>query len=148
MVQTANGPAVVHGADFSLVTAAKPAKPGEILTLLATGLGPTQPACLSTGGTGGTATGCTAGQGCVASIVVGGAWPPAATTAGIPAPFILTGVQTGSGGTSGIVVDNVGVGGQESSIYYTFQTNSTAAVTCNTTTGVGCAVKVTQSALQ
>jgi hypothetical protein len=59
VVQTANGPAVVHGADFSLVTAAKPAKPGEILTLLATGLGPTQPACLSTGGTGGTATGCT-----------------------------------------------------------------------------------------
>jgi uncharacterized protein (TIGR03437 family) len=58
IVQTANGPAVVHGADFSLVTAAKPAKPGEILTLLATGLGPTQPACASTGGTGGTATGC------------------------------------------------------------------------------------------
>jgi hypothetical protein len=97
---------------------------------------------------GGTATGCTAGQGCVASIVVGGAWPPAATTAGIAAPFILTGVQTGSGGTSGIVVDNVGVGVQESSIYYTYQTNSTAAVTCNTTAGVGCAVKVTQSALQ
>jgi hypothetical protein len=104
---------------------------------------------------GGTATGCTAGQGCVASInvssfVVGGAgtWPPTATTAGIAAPFILTGAQTGSGGTSGIVVDNVGAGVQESSIYYTFQTNSTAAVTCNATTGVGCAVKVTQSALQ
>jgi hypothetical protein len=104
---------------------------------------------------GGTATGCTAGQGCVASIdvssfVVGGAgtWPPTATTAGIAAPFILTGAQTGSGGTSGIVVDNVGVGAQESSIYYTFQTNSTAGVTCNTTTGVGCAVKVTQSGLQ
>jgi hypothetical protein len=97
---------------------------------------------------GGTATGCTAGQGCVASIVLGGAWPPAATTAGVAVPFFLPGVQTGSGGTSGIVVDNVGVGAQESSIYYTFQTNSTAAVPCNGTVGVGCAVKVTQSALQ
>jgi hypothetical protein len=97
---------------------------------------------------GGKATGCTAGQGCVASIVLGGAWPPAATTAGIAVPFILTGVQTGSGGTSAIVVDNVGAGAQESSIYYTYQTNSTAAVPCNGTNGVGCAVKVTQSALQ
>jgi len=97
---------------------------------------------------GGTATGCTAGQGCVASIVLGGAWPPAATTAGIAAPFFLTGVQTGYGGTSGIVVDNVGAGLQESNIYYTYRSNSTAAVTCNGTTGVGCAVKVTQSALQ
>jgi hypothetical protein len=99
----------------------------------------------------GEATGCTAtGQGCVASIVLGGTWPPLTTTAGIAVPFIptITGAQTGSGGTSGIVVDNVGVGAQESSIYYTFQTNSTAAVPCNGTVGVGCAVKVTQSLLQ
>jgi hypothetical protein len=102
---------------------------------------------------GGTATGCTAGEGCVASVViatsgVATAWPPAATTAGIPVPFILTGFQTGSGGTSGIVVDNVGAGAQESSIYYTYQTNSTLTVGCNGTSGVGCAVKVTQSGLQ
>jgi hypothetical protein len=87
---------------------------------------------------GGTATGCAAGQGCVASIVLGGAWPPAATTAGIAA----------SNGASGIVVDNVGAGAQESNIYYTYRSNSTAAVACNGTVGVGCAVKVTQSALQ
>ena len=96
---------------------------------------------------GGTATGCTAGQGCVASVVLGGAWPPARTTAGIAVPAIPVG-QSGNGGTSGIVVDNVGAGAQESSIYYTFRTNSTAAVPCNGTVGVGCAVKVTQSALQ
>ena len=42
-VMTANGPAVVHSGDFSLVTAAKPAKSGEILTLFASGLGPTRP---------------------------------------------------------------------------------------------------------
>jgi hypothetical protein len=40
---TRNGPAVFHASDYSLVTAAKPAKPGELLTLRATGLGPTRP---------------------------------------------------------------------------------------------------------
>jgi len=37
------GPAIVHSTDFSLVTPDKPAKAGEILTLYATGLGPTRP---------------------------------------------------------------------------------------------------------
>jgi hypothetical protein len=54
VVQTANGPAIVHSNDFSLVTTAKPAKPGETLSLFATGLGPTQTVCPSVGGTGGT----------------------------------------------------------------------------------------------
>jgi hypothetical protein len=40
---TTSGPAIVHASDFSLVTAAKPAHPGEVLTLFATGLGPTRP---------------------------------------------------------------------------------------------------------
>jgi uncharacterized protein (TIGR03437 family) len=39
---TASGPAVYH-ADFSLVTAAKPAKAGELVIARATGLGPTRP---------------------------------------------------------------------------------------------------------
>jgi uncharacterized protein (TIGR03437 family) len=43
IVATAAGPAIVHASDFSLVTATKPAKAGEILSLFATGLGPTQP---------------------------------------------------------------------------------------------------------
>ena len=38
----AGGPVVTH-ADFSPVTAAKPAKPGEVLVAKATGLGPTIP---------------------------------------------------------------------------------------------------------
>jgi uncharacterized protein (TIGR03437 family) len=38
-----NGPAVVHSSDGSLVTAAKPAQAGEILSLYASGLGPTLP---------------------------------------------------------------------------------------------------------
>ncbi|HYM10823.1 MAG TPA: hypothetical protein VEU62_08820 [Bryobacterales bacterium] len=43
VVAASNGPAIVHASDFSLVTAAKPAKSGEILSLIATGLGPTRP---------------------------------------------------------------------------------------------------------
>jgi hypothetical protein len=42
VITTPNGPAVIH-ADGSLVSAAKPAKAGEILTLFASGLGPTRP---------------------------------------------------------------------------------------------------------
>jgi uncharacterized protein (TIGR03437 family) len=42
VVITPNGPAVFH-ADFSQVTAAKPARAGELLILTATGLGPTLP---------------------------------------------------------------------------------------------------------
>lgn len=43
IVVTANGPAVVHSSDFSLVTSAKPAAAGELLSLFATGLGPVNP---------------------------------------------------------------------------------------------------------
>ena len=42
IVADAAGPAVFH-ADFSPVTAAKPAKAGEVLIAKATGLGPTRP---------------------------------------------------------------------------------------------------------
>src|SRR5262249_45044578 len=38
-----SGPAVVHASDGSLVTTAKPARAGEILSLYASGLGPTFP---------------------------------------------------------------------------------------------------------
>ncbi len=40
---TAAGPAVTRASDFSLVTASKPAVAGEVLSIFATGLGPTQP---------------------------------------------------------------------------------------------------------
>lgn len=43
IAQTAAGPAIVHSNDFTLVSLAKPAKSGEILSLIATGLGPTTP---------------------------------------------------------------------------------------------------------
>ncbi len=43
VVITPNGPAVSHSTDFALVTASRPAAPGEVLSLFATGLGPTRP---------------------------------------------------------------------------------------------------------
>lgn len=46
VVSTPSGPAVVHG-DGKLVSSANPAQAGEILTLYATGLGPTTPAVSS-----------------------------------------------------------------------------------------------------
>ena len=42
IVTTASGPAIFHS-DFSPVTAARPAKAGEVLIVEATGLGPTVP---------------------------------------------------------------------------------------------------------
>ncbi len=44
ILTTASGPAVTHSGDFSPVTSAKPAAAGEVLSLFATGLGPTVPA--------------------------------------------------------------------------------------------------------
>jgi hypothetical protein len=43
VITTAAGPAIAHSNDFSMVSPAKPAKSGEVLTLFVTGLGPTKP---------------------------------------------------------------------------------------------------------
>lgn len=66
-------------------------------------------------------------------------------TSGFPANS-TSGFQV-TGGTSGIVVDNVSASSQASNIYFTFRSNSTAGRTCNGVSGVGCALKLTQSAL-
>ncbi len=42
ITSTAGGPAIFHSSDFSPVSASKPAAPGEVLSLSATGLGPTR----------------------------------------------------------------------------------------------------------
>ena len=42
VMMTQSGPAILHS-DFSPVTAARPARPGEVLILMAGGLGPTNP---------------------------------------------------------------------------------------------------------
>jgi hypothetical protein len=41
ILSNSSGPLVLHAIDFSQVTAANPARPGEILSIIATGLGPT-----------------------------------------------------------------------------------------------------------
>ncbi len=47
IVVTAGGAAVTHSSDFTLVTTSKPAAAGEVLSIFATGLGPTLPAVAS-----------------------------------------------------------------------------------------------------
>jgi len=43
IIASPNGPAVTHSSDFTIVSASKPAAAGEVLSLFATGLGPTVP---------------------------------------------------------------------------------------------------------
>lgn len=47
MENTASGLAVTHSVYFKMVMAVSPAAPGEVLSLFATGLGPTRPAANS-----------------------------------------------------------------------------------------------------
>jgi hypothetical protein len=88
--------------------------------------------------------------GCILSINVTGnpTWPPTLPTTLIvaaPAP------ANNTGSTTGIVVDNTSTSAQASSFYFSLVTNSTGSgpgvPSCNTTAGVGCAVKLTQSGL-
>jgi hypothetical protein len=88
-------------------------------------------------------------MGCVMSLNVTSGAFPAGITAGYPLPAGAAG--PGNAGSSGIIVDNVANTAtypQASSIYFSFLSNSTAARLCNTATSVGCAVKLTQAALQ
>jgi len=96
----------------------------------------------------------TIGAGCVISVDVTNpsvlAWPPPSVTNTAPVP------RRPAGSTSGIIVDNqadtsAGAFPQASSLYFTLGANSTTTgpgvPSCNTTPGVGCAVKLTQSGL-
>ncbi|MFZ0819278.1 MAG: hypothetical protein WAM91_04360 [Candidatus Acidiferrales bacterium] len=84
-------------------------------------------------------------------------WPPTSVTAAtlitavsMPLPPLPNEGSTPSS-TSGIVVDNVAdptLSPQASSIYFSYGTNADVTVKCNGVTGIGCAVKLTQSALQ
>jgi hypothetical protein len=88
---------------------------------------------------GGSPLACAA-TGCVMSVSVPTASPftfPAAIAAALPE----------RGGSSAIVIDNVSPAGQASSIYFSILSNSNAVHPCGVTTGVGCAVKATQSGL-
>jgi hypothetical protein len=76
--------------------------------------------------------------GCIMSFNVTAGTTPTGTSAKAAA----------SGGTSGIVVDNVSASSQASSLYFTYLNNAAIGATCNGATGVGCAVKLTQSGLQ
>jgi hypothetical protein len=83
--------------------------------------------------------GVTIGIGCVMSINLSG-----------PGPLAIANSIAEIGGPSGIVIDNdanTTTFPQSSSLYFSNQGNSTTGVPCGATTGVGCAVKVTQASL-
>jgi hypothetical protein len=94
-------------------------------------------------------------RGCLASIdITSGVWPPASGTVTNTISLPANGVGAS---TTGIIVDNVaspGSAAQASSIYFTLTVNSAAGTgapglpQCNGHNGVGCAVKLTQAALQ
>ena len=100
-----------------------------------------------------TAAGCsaTAGiTGCLMSLnltTLGSTWPPLKVTQGYRLPT----APPNQGSTSEIIIDNVAnttTFQQASSLYFSFLNNAVTGSTCNGATGVGCAVKLTQSALQ
>jgi hypothetical protein len=103
-------------------------------------------------------------QGCLIGINVanaanpainpGGTWPPANaffTAQGINNNANATALRAlNTGASSGIIVDNVSTGSQTSNIYFSISNSSGTGPglpSCNTTNGVGCAVKLTQSNL-
>jgi hypothetical protein len=92
----------------------------------------------------GAGAGCSATIGCVMAVNI----------TGIPATLTINSSIAEVKGPSGIIVDNNANTAlttgfpQTSSLYFSNQGNSTAAATCGGTTGVGCAVKVTQAGLQ
>jgi len=67
-------------------------------------------------------------------------------TSGFPATAAATGST--SGGTSGIVVDNVSTSGHASSLYYSTLSTATCTSASGTSSSGGCAVQRTQSGLQ
>jgi hypothetical protein len=74
-------------------------------------------------------------------------WPPLKVTQGYRLPT----APANQGSTSEIIIDNVAnttTFQQASSLYFSFLNNAVTGATCNGATGVGCAVKLTQSALQ
>ena len=80
------------------------------------------------------------GAGCVMSVNV----------TGTPGALAIANSIAEINGPSGIIVDNDASTAsfqQSSSLYFSRQGNSTAGVPCGGTVGVGCAVKVTQVAL-
>ena len=80
------------------------------------------------------------GAGCVMSINV----------TGRPTALVIANSISEINGSSGIIVDNQAnttFFPQASSLYFSNQGNSTIAVPCGTSTGVGCAVKLTQAGL-
>jgi uncharacterized protein (TIGR03437 family) len=111
--RSGRGPGAVVHSDFSLVSAQRPARVGEILAVFATGLGATTPSV----GTGSPASSTTLA---VTQL------PPTATIAGIPAPVHFSGLAPGFVGLYQVNVEvPAGVpGGQQTLILTSNGVNS------------------------
>ena len=96
---------------------------------------------------GGGAAGSNPSGGCVMSIIVNDDANPTATS-----PTAMpSGVQASigePGGSSGIIIDNISSSAQASSVYFSPLSFATSTANGNCASGIGCAVKATQSALQ
>jgi hypothetical protein len=104
---------------------------------------------VSVGNNGYLGTCLAANGGCLMSFnltALGATWPPVNATGSYNLP--LSGANPGDAGSSGIIVDNVSNAAQASSIYFTFLTTASTNATCNGGVSTGCAVKLTQAALQ
>lgn len=84
----------------------------------------------------------------------GGTWPPGSAFFNTPGTNnnanAVALLRNNAGASSGIIVDNVSTSSQTSNLYFSVpNTGGTGPglPNCNTTTGVGCAVKLTQSNL-
>jgi len=99
------------------------------------------------GALGGGAAGSNPSGGCVMSIIV---HDDASPTVSSPTamPTAVTASIGEPGGASGIIIDNVSSSGQASSVYFSPLTMPTSTANGNCASGIGCAVKATQSALQ
>src|SRR5437773_12533854 len=80
---------------------------------------------------------CGSSTGCVESFNI---------TSGFPATAAATG--SSSGGTSGMVLNNVSTSGHASSMYYSTLSTATCATASATSSAGGCAVQRTQSGLK
>ena len=116
----------------------------EVMTITGVVAGPTVNVTRGTTiNASGSTTAAAHSNGAIVTDVTGTNGPGTAVTASYPVPTNSSGA-----GTSGIVIDNVSTLSQASSLYFSFINNSATGAQCNGVSGVGCAVKLTQSGLQ
>jgi len=99
------------------------------------------------GAMGGGAAGSNPSGGCVMSIIVNDDANPTATSPTAMPSAVRASIGE-PGGSSGIIIDNISSSAEASSVYFSPLSFATSTANGNCASGIGCAVKATQSALQ